>query len=200
MDGEPKVTGKKLEGLVMEENKDDQASVIMRTKMAATAREVWSKVKSFVVGKVVRKVDESGALEVYEAGKELEAGTVEVNLEEVGKELEDGMVELVEEEVSGLDDDARSVGSGSLTGSKTGGGFEFLECLEKEDREEVLEKKLEESRKRKWQSDGMVKQKGLLNMTGWLKRETEVRGDKRWKRTVVRGVVRENGGGGAGKE
>ncbi len=40
----------------------------------------------------------------------------------------------------------------------------------------------------------MVKQKGLLNMTGWLKRESEVRGEKRWKRTVVRGVVRENGG------
>ncbi len=111
MDGEPKVTGKKLEGLVMEENKDDQASVIMRTKMAATAREVWGKVKSFVVGKVVRKVDESGALEVYETGKELEAGMVEVNLEEVGKELEDGVVELVEEEVSGTEDDARSIGS-----------------------------------------------------------------------------------------
>ncbi len=144
----------------MEENKDNQASVIMRTKMAAMAREVWSKVKSFVVGKVVRKVDESGALEVYESGKELEAGIVEVNLEEVGKELEDGVVELVEEEVSGMEEDARSVESGSLSGSKAGGGFEFLECLEKEDREEALEKKLEESRKRKRQSGGLVKQKG----------------------------------------
>ncbi len=65
---EPKGTGKKLEGLVMEENKDDQASVIMRRKMAAAAREVWSKVKSFVVGKVVRKDEESGSLVVCEVG------------------------------------------------------------------------------------------------------------------------------------
>jgi hypothetical protein len=100
--------------------------------------------------------------------------------------LEDGVVVLVEEEVCGEDDEMKSVGSGSLTGSKVGGGFEFLECLEKEDKEDVLANKLEESRKRERQSDGMLKQKGLLNMTGWLKRENEVRGEKRWKRTVVR--------------
>jgi hypothetical protein len=114
--------------------------------------------------------------------------------EEEGKELEDGVVVLVEEEVGVEEDERRSVGSGSLTSSKAGGGFEFLDCLEKEDKEDVLEKKLEESRKRKRQSDGLVKQKGLLNMSGWLKRESEVRGEKRWKRSVVRGVVRGNGG------
>ena len=139
---EPKGTGKKLEGLVMEENRDDQASVIMRQKMATAAREVWSKVKSFVVGKVVRKDVESGSLVVCEAGKSLEEGVELANLEEVGKELEDGVVELVEEEVGGEEEERRSVGSGSLTGSKAGGGFEFLDCLEKEDKEEVLEKKL----------------------------------------------------------
>jgi hypothetical protein len=85
MEGEPKGTGKKLEGLVMAENKDDQASVIMRMKMAAAAREAWSKVKSFVVGKVVRKVDQSGSLEVCEAGKAMEDGMEVVNLEEVGR-------------------------------------------------------------------------------------------------------------------
>jgi hypothetical protein len=131
----------------MEENKDDQASVIMRKKMATAAREAWSKVKSFVVGKVVRKVGESGLLEVCEAGKAMEDGMEVVNLEEVGKELEDGVVVLVEEEVCGEVDEMKSVGSGSLTGSKVGGGFEFMECLEKEDKEDVLENILEESRK-----------------------------------------------------
>jgi hypothetical protein len=55
-------------------------------------------------------------------------------------------------------------------------------------------KKLEESRKRKRQGDGLVKQKGLLNTTGWLKRESDVKDDKRWKRVVVRRVLQEEGG------
>ncbi len=58
-----------------------------------------------------------------------------------------------------------------------------------EGKEEELEKKLEESRKRK-----KVKQKGLLNMSGWLVKEIEGKGEKRWKRVVVRAVPQEGGG------
>ncbi len=82
-------------------------------------------------------------MEVCEGGRALKEGEELVNLEEVGKELEDGVVVHME------DEDVRREGSGSLSGSKGGGDFEFLECIEKEGKEEELEKKLEESRKRK---------------------------------------------------
>jgi hypothetical protein len=59
----------------------------------------------------------------------------------IGKELEDGVVVLLEDEVGGEDEDARREGSGSLSGSKGGGGYEFMECMEKEGKEEKVGKK-----------------------------------------------------------
>jgi hypothetical protein len=91
-----------------------------------------------------------GSLEVCEGGKALKEG---VNLEEVGKELEDGVVVQLEDEVGGEDEDVRREGSGSLSGSKGGGGFEFLECMEKEGKEEELEKN-------SWRSRGRGKRQG----------------------------------------
>ncbi len=58
---------------------------------------------------------------------------------------------------------------------------------------EELDKKLEQNRKRKWHDDGSVKQKGLLNMAGWVEREKEGKSEKRWKRKVGRARLDEEG-------
>ncbi len=91
--------------------------------------------------KVVRKGREEGSMEVCKADRSLEEGDELVNMEEVGKELEDGVVVLVEVEVADEEDEVRNAGSGSVTGGKGGCGFKFLDCLEGDSKEEVLEKK-----------------------------------------------------------
>ncbi len=75
---------------------------------------------------------------------------------------------LLEENVDDEMSEVRSVGSESQNGGKRG-GFEFLSCVEGEERVEELDRK----RIWKWQDDGTVKQKGLLNMPGWVAREKE---------------------------
>jgi hypothetical protein len=152
MESMPRAMGKKMEGLVIEDSRDDQASVIMKVKLVTAAREAWTKVKSFVVGKVVRKGREVGSMEVCKADRSLEEEDELVNLEE------DGVVLLVEVEVADEEDEVRRAGSGSVTGSKGECGFAFLDCLEEESKDEVWEEKLEELRKRKKQGDGLVKQ------------------------------------------
>ncbi len=64
-----------------------------------------------------------GSLEVCEGGRALKEGEELVNLEEVGEELEDGVVVQLEDKVGGEDEDVMSVGSGSLSGRKGGGGL-----------------------------------------------------------------------------
>jgi hypothetical protein len=95
------------------------------------------------------------------------------------------VVVLLEENVDDDMSEVRSVGSESLNGGKKG-GWEFLDNLEGEERVEELDRKLEQNRKRKWEDDGTVKQKGLLNMVGWVAREKEGKSEKRWKRKVDR--------------
>jgi hypothetical protein len=115
-----------------------------------------------------------------------------VDLADVGKELEDGVVVLLEENVDEDRFEVRSVGSESMS-SRKNGGWDFLENLEGEERVEELDRKLEQNRKRKWEDDGAVKQKGLLNMVGWLAREKDGKSEKRWKRKVGRTTHDEEG-------
>jgi hypothetical protein len=183
MDDEPRRTGKQMERLGVEDNLEEQASVAIKNKLSTAAKEAWGKVRGFLAGKKVRRGDEPGSLVVCDEGKVSEAGHGEVNLEEIGKELEDGVVVILEEDVVDDPFEVRSEGSGSHLGGKKG-GFDFLNCMEGEEKVEELEKKLEQSRKRKWQDDGVVKQKGLLNMTGWAVRERDGKSEKRWKRRV----------------
>jgi hypothetical protein len=44
MESKPRAMGKKMGGLVIEDSRDDQASVIMKVKLATEAREAWTKV------------------------------------------------------------------------------------------------------------------------------------------------------------
>jgi hypothetical protein len=163
----------------------EQASVTSKNRISIAAKEVWGKVTGFLAGKKVRRGEEPGSLVVCGEEKGNENGEGLVDLEDIGKELEDGVVVLLEENVDDDMSEVRSVGSESLNGGKKG-GWEFLENLEGEERVEELDRKLEQNRKWKWEDDGTVKQKGLLNMVGWVAREKEGKSEKRWKRKVGR--------------
>ncbi len=82
-----------------------------------------------------RKGREEGSMEVCKADRSLEEGDELMNLEE------DGVVVLVEVEVADVEDEVRRAGSGSVTGCKGECGFEFLDFLEEENKDEVWEKK-----------------------------------------------------------
>jgi hypothetical protein len=185
MENEPARTGKRMEGLVVEDADEEQAGVLNKNRISAAAKEVWEKVTGFLAGKKVRRGEEPGSLVVCGEEKGNENGEGLVDLAVIGKELEDSVVVLLEENVDDDRSEVRSVGSESLSGGKKG-GWDFLENLEGEERVEELDRKLEQNRKRKWEDDGTVKQKGLLNMVGWLAREKEGKSEKRWKRKVGR--------------
>jgi hypothetical protein len=185
-------TGKRMEGLAVEDMDDEQASVTSKNRISMAAKEVWGKVTGFLAGKKVRRGEEPGSLVVCGEEKGNTDGEGLVDLEDIGKELEDGVVVLLEENVEDDTAEVRSVGSESLNGGKKG-GWEFLENLEGEERVEELDRKLEQNRKRKWEDDGTVKQKGLLNMVGWVAREKEGKSEKRWKRKVGRTRQDEDG-------
>jgi hypothetical protein len=192
MENEPTRTGKRLEGLAVEDLEGEQASVMSKSKIANAAKEVWMRVRGFLAGKKVRRGDDPGSLVVCGGERGTDDGAGLVDLEVIGKELEDGVVVLLEETVDDDKSEVRSMGSESLNGGKKG-GFDFLSCLEGEERVEEFDKKLEQNRKRKWQDDGSVKQKGLLNMAGWVEREREGKSEKRWKRKVGRASLDEEG-------
>jgi hypothetical protein len=158
--------------------------VTSKDRISNAAKKLWMKVKGFLAGKKVRRGDETGALLVCGEVKGNESGEGLVDLDDIGKELEDGVVVLLEENVDDDMSEVKSVGSECLNGVKRG-GFDFLSCLEGEERVEELDRKLEQNRKRKWQDDGTVKQKGLLNMAGWVVREKEGKmrrgGKGRWE-------------------
>ncbi len=156
-----------------------------KNRISIAAKEVWGKVTGFLAGKKVRRGEEPGSLVVSGEEKGNKNGEGLVDLEDIGKELEDGVVVLLEENVDDDRSEVRSVGSESLNGGMKG-GWEFLDSLEGEERVEELDRKLEQNRKRKWEDDGTVKQKGLLNMVGWVAREKEGKSEKRWKRKVGR--------------
>ena len=192
MENEPTRTGKRLEGLAVEDMEGEQASVTSKNRIANAAKEVWMRVRGVLAGKKVRRGDEPGSLVVCGGERGNDDGAGLVDLEVIGKELEDGVVVLLEENVDDDRLEVRSVGSESLS-SRKNVGWDFLENLEGEERVEELDRKLEQNRKRKWEDDGEVKQRGLLNMVGWLVREKEGKSEKRWKRKVGRTVHDEEG-------
>ncbi len=68
-----------------------------------------------------------------------------------------------------------------------GSGFEFLENVEVEEREEELDEKVGEGRKRRRTEDeeALEKKKGLGGLPGWVRRSKALGSDGWWKRKVV---------------
>jgi hypothetical protein len=82
MENEPARTGKRMEGLAVEEPDGEQASV---TRISNAAKEVWGKVRGFLAGKKVRRGEEPGSLVVCGDVKGNENGDGLVDLDDIGK-------------------------------------------------------------------------------------------------------------------
>ena len=75
--------------------------------------------------------------------------------------------------------------TGSVSSKGLGSCYAFLDAIEEDKRDEEVERKREENRKRKSDnSDRMLRVKGLKVMTGWEDRAKESRENPIWSRIV----------------
>ncbi len=157
-------------------------------RMVSKAKDGWERIKSMLEGKKLVRQAASGKLllkDEEEMGKE-----AEVVMEEWEEDKMGGVIVIEEEEVRS----EKGTEKGSDNASATRGeGFEFLEGLETEERDEELEVKRQEGRKRKREGSGEEQEKGLLGMEDWKRREAESRDAERWKREVGKWQENEKG-------
>jgi hypothetical protein len=151
-------------------------------RMVNKAKDGWSRIKSLLEGKKLVRQDASGKLllkEKEDYGKERE----EV-MEEWEEDMMGGVIEIEEEEVRSEKGSDRGSDRVSTT---RGQGFEFLQDLEVEEKDDKLKIKRQEGRKRKREGTGEEQEEGLIGMEGWKRREAESRDSERWKREVGKG-------------
>jgi hypothetical protein len=147
-----------------------QASVRIDTamnRMVSLAKDGWSKIKGIIEGKKLVKDKESGRVLLQDP--EVTEGDGGIVMEEWDEGKMGGVVEI--EEV----DEDQSEGSGveNKDGGKRGQGFEFLEELMTEEKEDELEAKRQEGKKRKREEVGGETGTGLGSRPGWKVREKE---------------------------
>jgi hypothetical protein len=176
-------TRKKVEKMAVDET--EQASGILRN-MAGKAREGWLRMRRMLDGKKLVWKGSTGRMVAVEKDKEGDSGEKEsLNLEE---ELVGGTVEIIREERGtemSREDDRRST-----IGMDERGGWaemDFLDKIEPEERDEELEAKMGEDKKRKrGEDDFKGKGTGLKGLPGWERKSNAVKDSERWKRKVVR--------------
>jgi hypothetical protein len=118
-------------------------------KMVNKAKDGWGRIKCLLEGKKLVRQTASGKLllkEREEVGKE-----IEVVMEEWEEDKMGGVIEIEEEEIRSEKGSDKGSDSVSVT---RGHGFDFLEKLEAEERDEELEIKRQEGRKRKREGSG----------------------------------------------
>ncbi len=157
-------------------------------RMVNKAEDGWSRIKSLLEGKKLVRQNASGKLllkEKEDVGRESE----EV-MEEWEEDTMGGVIEIEEEEVRSEKGSDKGSDRVSIT---RGQGFEFLQDLELEEKDDELEIKRQEGRKRKRDGPGEEQEEGLLGMEGWKRREVESRDSERWKREVGKWQENEKG-------
>jgi hypothetical protein len=167
---------------VDEEGEKEKASVGRR--VVDMAKGGWSKIRNLLEGKKVTQRDGKVFVEVRSSdGKETAGSDNSLRRieEEWNEEGEGGEVVVEEEQVVSVD--TVSCGSGSTTGQTR--GFDFLDGMGREERDQELDEKIDGHRKRKREGEVNEVAVGLYGVTGWKWREREGREEKRWKRTVV---------------
>ncbi len=172
---------------VEEERRSNTASKLFGS-MTGRAKEGWSKVKKLMEGKRVTGAENGGIVIVGE-GDESDQAKLD-RREEWDEKVMGGTVEIEEVESETGDDEEKRT-DGSLGSGETWRGssaFEFLDRVEVEERDEELDNKLGEGRKRKRESDRNDGKKGLKGLPGWERKSAEVKKLNRWKRKVVRWV------------
>jgi hypothetical protein len=146
-------------------------------KMVSKAKGGWSKVKSLLEGKKLVRAVGNGTLLLKE--KDDTGVDMEEVMEEWEEDLMGGVVEVEEEEMM---TEQESDKISEKESGRRGNGFEFLEELPVEEKDEELEEKRKEGRKRKREGEGECQDEGLLGTGGWKRREVGSRDAERWKR------------------
>jgi hypothetical protein len=172
----------RVERMEVDSDKEQASGSKTLDKVVSKAKEGWRKVKQLLEGKSLVREKNSGRVVVKE-----KVGEKENEEKEVMEEWEENLMggEVVVEVTTVGEREEGSVASEESKG--TIAGFEFLEGMCEDKREEDLEKKRCEGRKRKReQEDGVTKEGGMYGIPGWVWREEEARKDERWTREVMR--------------
>ena len=130
-------------------------------------------------GRSLWRSSDDGKLRVKENCMARSMEESEVRLEEIVEEGEEVTVDIEQVEDGGKDEKEGSSYSGTTA------GYGFLEEIGDEEKDEELEKRNTENRKRKGREENVtMKVKGLKITPGWKERAEASRGDERWKRVV----------------
>ena len=144
------------------------------------ARKGLEKLKEKLEGRMLWRRKEDGKLRVKERSMAKGMDGVEICLEELVEEGEDVVVDIESEQ-----GEQGSEGKAVSISSVTTAGYGFLDEIGDEEKDEELEQKNTENRKRKGREDNAtLKVKGLKNAPGWRERAEKSREDERWKRVV----------------
>ncbi len=163
--GRVEETRRRVEKMRVEEH--GQASGVFRS-MAGKAREGWDRMKKMLDGKKLIWKGNTGRMVAI---SENLAGSMEEGVAvDIGEELEGGTVEIVREEQGEVEVGVEQCGK-SETGSGGWAGFDFLDNIEIEERDQELDAKMGEERKRKRGDDGEEKEKWAERTSGVGKEE-----------------------------
>ena len=144
------------------------------------ARKGLEKLREKLEGRMLWRSKEDGKLRVKERSMAKGMDGVEICLEELVEEGEDVVVDIESEQ-----GEQGSEGKAVSISSVTTAGYGFLDEIGDEEKDEELEQKNSENRKRKGREENAtLKVKGLKNAPGWRERAEKSREDERWKRVV----------------
>jgi hypothetical protein len=168
---------------VAEEAAIEKASMgKIRERITSAAREGWGKLFSRLRGKEFKR--EGSVLIVEMASRETGDGAM-VSEEMKGEWLDEGEIGRVEIEVVDGTGGGETDSVKSSESRQTKMGFDFLDAMTEEGKDEELEKVRKEGRKRKRGEEEKGCKDGMLGTPGWEWREKEGRDEKRWKREVL---------------
>ena len=142
------------------------------------ARMGIEKLREKLNGRALWRSKGDGKLRIRESSMAKSTEESEIRLEELIEEGEDVVVEIEKGE------EVQEGKEGSVS-SVTTAGYGFLEEIGEEEKDEELEQKNSDNRKRKGREENAtMKVKGLKNAPGWRERAETSREDERWKRVV----------------
>ncbi len=172
---------------VDEERRRNEASNTMG-RMINMAKGGWNRIKNMLEGKRLVREEKGRRVLLKDKTEGREEG--EEDMEEWEEKTMGGEVEI-EIEVMGT---VVSGDSGSVwKDGRRGTGFEFLEEIPKEDKEQDLEERKEAGRKRKRSIETGERKRNVGETAGWKNREEVSRNSDRWVREVQKSEVKEDG-------
>ena len=183
-------TRRGVEKMVVEETGVRKQASGMLERLAGRAKEGWEKVKTMLEGKKVTWRGDGGMMLLEKRGVVgLEGESEDGTMREWEDEWEEDdivtVTELGIEEEEGRDDESK--GRSRYSGDSRGmaGSVDFLEGIEVEEKDESLEEKLGEGRKRRREKERTKERKTLGSLPGWERRSKEAKEEGRWKRKVM---------------